>query len=504
MEGIDKSFGGNKVLDNVGFELRDAEILALVGENGAGKSTLMKILTGVYQRDAGTVRVDGREVRYGHPNEAAADGIVTIYQELNVMFDLTVEENMFMGKEIHRHGVLDGKAMRARCRAAMEELGVSIPVDAVMGDLSVGRQQMIEIAKALMWDAKVVIMDEPTAALTPNETEALFAIARRLREKGVSIVYISHRLEEVFELCDRVAVLRDGQAIASKAVCDTDMNDLVRMMIGRDIGERFPARSGAIGPVLLEVRNLTKTGLFQDVSFSVRAGEVLGVAGLMGAGRTEIMLSVFGDIPADSGEILIDGRKVRIGSPEKAMALGMGYIPEDRKTEGLMVSDSVRTNISLANFGRIARRGVINFALEQKLARQAVSELAIRCRGPEQVCENLSGGNQQKVVFAKWSLTAPRLLILDEPTRGVDVGAKKEIYNIINKLAESGVAIVMVSSELPEILGMSDRVMVVHEGRVEGFLRNLGTADDAGRCAGEATQENIMILATGGRLHGEN
>ena len=500
MEGIDKSFGGNKVLNQVHFELKDGEILALLGENGAGKSTLMKILTGVYERDAGTVRVDGREVHYHHPSEAADDGIVFIYQELNVMFDLTVEENMFMGKELKTHGwLLDQKAMRERCEQALHELGVSIPVDRTMDQLSVGQQQMIEIAKALMWDAKVIIMDEPTAALTPKETETLFTVARKLRSRGVSIVYISHRLEEIFELCDRVSVLRDGTFIATKPIGETNMNDIVRMMIGRDIGERYPVRESKIGETVLEVKNLTKHGLFQDVSFSVKAGEVLGVAGLMGAGRTEIMHSVFGDIPADSGELFFCGQPVKIHSPEKAMSLGMGYITEDRKTEGLMVSESIKKNISLTNFKQISKGNVIDFAAERDLTNRAIKELLIRCSGPEQICENLSGGNQQKVVFAKWSMMNPKLLILDEPTRGVDVGAKKEIYTIINSLAESGVAVIMISSELPEVLGMSDRVMVVHEGRVGGFLHNL--SDTGEPCCGEATQENIMILATGGLLH---
>ena len=499
MRDIDKSFGGNKVLDKAQFKLGDGEIQALVGENGAGKSTLMKILTGVYRRDGGQVFVDGREVRYTHPNQAAAEGIVFIYQELNVMFDLTVEENMFMGREITgKLGLLDKHAMEKRCEEALGELGVSIPVDAPMDTLSVGQQQMIEIAKALMWDAKVLIMDEPTAALTPKETATLFDVARRLQSKGVSIVYISHRLEEIFELCSSVSVLRDGKFISTKPIGETNINEIVRMMIGRDIGDRYPQRESHPGDVALEVKNLTKQGLFSNVSFSVKAGEVLGVSGLMGAGRTEIMHSIFGDIPADSGEIYLSGSKVKINSPLQAKALGIGYITEDRKTEGLMLEEDIRKNVSLTNFNKISKKNVINFSDEKKLAVRAVNELLIRCSGHEQVCESLSGGNQQKVVFAKWSLMDPKVLILDEPTRGVDVGAKKEIYSIINTLAAGGVAVIMVSSELPEILGMSDRVMVVHEGRVEGFLANL-CGDET--CQGEATQENIMILATGGKLH---
>ena len=353
-----------------------------------------------------------------------------------------------------------------------------------------------------MWDAKVIIMDEPTAALTPKETETLFRVARKLREDGVSIVYISHRLEEIFELCDRVDVLRDGTFISSKKIEDTDMNEVVRMMIGRDIGERYPVRESKIGDTVFEVKNLTKHGQFKDVSFSVKSGEVLGVSGLMGAGRSEIMHSIFGDVPADSGEIFMEGNKVKINSPEKAMSLGIGYITEDRKTEGLMITESIKKNVSLTNFDKISKYNVLSSSKERELAERAIKELLIRCSGAEQICENLSGGNQQKVVFAKWSLMNPKLLILDEPTRGVDVGAKKEIYTIINQLAESGMAVIMVSSELPEILGMSDRVMVVHEGNVEGFLHNL--TDTGEPCIGEATQENIMILATGGKLHGKD
>ncbi len=499
MRGITKSFGGNRVLSDAGFFLNDSEIHALVGENGAGKSTLMKILTGVYTRDEGEVLVDGRRVHYTHPRQAEADGIVFIHQELNVMFELTVEENMFMGKEIRgKFGALDGKEMRRRCEEALQKLGVSIPVNAVMGDLSVGQQQMVEIAKALMANVKVIIMDEPTAALTPRETEVLFGVARNLRSQGVSIVYISHRMEEIFELCDRITVLRDGKYIGTKNIRETDMNDLVRMMIGRDIGERYPVRNSKIGDVVLEVRNLTKNGKFRNVTFSVRAGEVLGVSGLMGAGRTEIMHSIFGSVPADSGEILMYGKQVKITSPEKAKTLGIGFITEDRKSEGLMLEESIKTNVSLTNLDTISSKGVIDFKKEDSLALRAVKELQIRCFGTNQICSNLSGGNQQKVVFAKWSLLNPKLLILDEPTRGVDVGAKKEIYSIINQLSESGVAVIMVSSELPEILGMSDRVMVVHEGEVSGFLENSPEAPEWQK----ATQENVMILATGGSLHG--
>jgi ribose transport system ATP-binding protein len=499
MKNINKSFGGIQVLHNAGLAIADSEIHALVGENGAGKSTLMKILTGVYTRDSGQILVNGEEVEYTHPKQAEAQGIVFIYQELNVMFDLTVEENMFLGKEIKKQfGILDKNAMKSEAKKVLDRLGVEIPVDCPMSELSVGQQQMVEIAKALMVDAKVIIMDEPTAALTPKETEVLFKVMRSLKEKGVSIVYISHRMEEIFELCDRITVLRDGEFIGSKDIGDTDMNDLVKMMIGRDIGERFPKRNCTQGEVVMSVKNFTKNGVFNNVSFSVKAGEVLGVAGLMGAGRTEIMQSIFGNLPYDSGSLEIMGKPVHIHSPEQAKKLGIGFITEDRKTEGLMLEETIKKNVALTNLSSISKNGVLDKDKENNLVDKAIKELSIHCFGPSHICSNLSGGNQQKVVFAKWIYINPKVLILDEPTRGVDIGAKKEIYTIINKLAESGVAIIMVSSELPEVLGMSDRVMVVHEGRVGGFL-------DSGEIKNivpqkQATQENVMILATGGTL----
>ena len=491
MRGIDKSFGGNAVLKEAGFLLDHGEIHALMGENGAGKSTLMKILTGVYTKDAGQVIVDGQEVYYKNPQEAEKAGIVFIHQELNVLFDLTVEENMFLGKEIHgRFGVCDKKAMRAEVRKILDRLGVSIDPQQRMSELAGGQQQMIEIAKALMVDAKVIIMDEPTAALTQSETEVLFQVVRSLKEKGVSIVYISHRMEEIFELCDRITVLRDGSYIDTKRIQDTDMNDVVKMMIGREIGERYPLREASIGEVVFKVEGLTCPGVFKDVSFEVHAGEVLGVSGLMGAGRTEIMQAIFGNMPHVTGKLFLNGEEIHNHNPGQAMKNGIGFITEDRKTEGLMLEESIRKNISLANLGRISRRGVLRKKEERELVQKGIEELHIKCFGPEHECGRLSGGNQQKVVFAKWIYTDPKVLILDEPTRGVDIGAKKEIYNIINDLAAKGVAIIMVSSELPEVLGMADRIMVVREGLVRGILSKE-----------EADQDNIMILATGGNLN---
>lgn len=493
MRGIDKSFGGNAVLKNAGFLLDDGEIHALMGENGAGKSTLMKILTGVYTKDAGQVIVDGQEVCYKNPQEAEKAGIVFIHQELNVLFDLTVEENMFLGKEIKKaFGICDKKAMRKKVQEILDMLGVDINPGQTMDELSIGQQQMIEIAKALMVDAKVIIMDEPTAALTQSETEVLFKVVKSLREKGVSIVYISHRMEEIFELCDRITVLRDGSYIDTKKIVDTDMNDVVKMMIGREIGERYPLRDAKIGDVVFEVKNLNCPDTFQNVCFDVRAGEVLGVSGLMGAGRTEIMQAIFGNMPHVTGQIFLNGKEIKNKNPQQAIENGIGFITEDRKVEGLMLEESIMKNISLVNLSRISANGVINSKKEQELVNKGINELKIKCFGPQHECDNLSGGNQQKVVFAKWIYTNPKVLILDEPTRGVDIGAKKEIYNIINNLAATGVAIIMVSSELPEVLGMSDRVMVVREGEIRGIINKEN-----------ANQENIMTLATGGDINGK-
>lgn len=490
MRGIDKLFGSNQVLKQAGFTLESGEVHALMGENGAGKSTLMKILTGVYTKDAGTVLVDGKEVNYKNPQEAEKAGIVFIYQELNVMFDLTVEENLFMGKEIHgKFGICDKKAMQKKAQEALNILGVNISPKTVMAELSVGQQQMVEICKALMADAKVFIMDEPTAALTQSETVALFKVIESLRKKGVSMVYISHRMEEIFELCDRITVLRDGSYIGVKNIPETNMNEIVKMMIGREIGERYPSRNVKIGKEVLKVKELTRKGTFHDVNFSVRAGEVLGVSGLMGAGRTEIMQAIFGNLSYESGTIEIDGKEVKISNPRQAMEHGIGFITEDRKTEGLMLDKSIRENISLCNLRRISKSSVISREAEKNMVAEAIKDLHIKCFGSYHECNNLSGGNQQKVVLAKWILTNPKILILDEPTRGVDIGAKKEIYSIINKLAAQGVAIIMVSSELPEVLGMSDNIMVVREGEVRGIISYE-----------EANQERVMTLATGGTI----
>lgn len=490
MKDIQKSFGSNRVLSGAALDLGDGEVHALMGENGAGKSTLMKILTGVYTKDAGEILVDGREVTFKNPKEAEENGILFIYQELNVLYDLTVEENLFLNKEIKgKFGICKRKQMQEKAREALKILGVDISPGAVMSSLSVGQQQMIEICKALMEEAKVIIMDEPTAALTETETHTLFQVIQRLKEKGVSIVYISHRMEEIFQICDRITVMRDGQYIGTKPVGETNMNELVKMMIGREIGERYPQRDCAVGDVVMRVDNLGLDGVFENISFEVHAGEVLGFSGLMGAGRTEIMQSVFGAVPYETGSIYIDGREVAIKKPKDAIALGMGFITEDRKTEGLMLEKSIEDNIALTNLETISQNTFVKSAKEKELSLQGIQDFNIKCFGADTLTGNLSGGNQQKVVLSKWILKNPKILILDEPTRGVDIGAKKEIYNVINALARKGVAILMISSELPELLGMSDRIIVVREGRITGCIEKE-----------EADQEKVMTLATGGTI----
>ena len=492
MTNIVKEFPGVKALDGVNIELHEGKVMALMGENGAGKSTLMKILSGVYKKDGGEIFYQGKKEDIKGPKDATKKGIAIIHQELNLVNDLSIGENIFLGREPKKGFKIDFNKLHSDSEVLLKRLNIDKSSRELVKNLSIGEKQMIEIAKALMVDAKVLIMDEPTAALTQSETEVLFKVVNSLRKKGVSIVYISHRMEEIFELCDRITILRDGTYIDTKRIADIDMNDIVKMMIGREIGERYPVRNSKIGDVAFEVKNLNCPGAFENVSFEVRAGEVLGVSGLMGAGRTEIMQAIFGNMPHVTGQIFLDGKEIKNKNPQQAIQNGIGFITEDRKVEGLMLEESIMKNISLANLGKISKNGVINKKKEQELVNQGIEELKIRCFGPQHECDNLSGGNQQKVIFAKWIYTNPKVLILDEPTRGVDIGAKKEIYNIINELAAKGVAIIMVSSELPEVLGMSDRVMVVREGEVRGILNKE-----------EANQESIMTLATGGELNGK-
>ncbi|MCM3228807.1 sugar ABC transporter ATP-binding protein [Bacillus altitudinis] len=489
MHNIHKAFGKNTVLAGVSFDLVTGEVHALMGENGAGKSTLMNLLTGLYSLDQGTIQIDGKETAFNNPKEAEQNGIAFIHQELNIWPDMTVLENLFIGKEIYtKLGLLDTKKMKTLAQAQLDRLSVNLSLDQETGSCSVGQKQMIEIAKALMTDAKVIIMDEPTAALTDREIEKLFQVIESLKKEDVSIVYISHRMEEIFAICDRITIMRDGKTVDTKAIPDTNFHEVVKKMVGRELTDRYPERTPSTGDIVLEVKQATRKGRFQDVSFSVKAGEIVGVAGLMGAGRTEMMRSLFGLDPLDQGEIWVHGKKAVIKKPSDAVKLGIGFITEDRKDEGLMLDASIRENIGLPNLDSFSPKGLIDKKNEQDFVDLLIKRLTIKTASSEISARSLSGGNQQKVVIAKWIGIQPKVLILDEPTRGVDVGAKREIYQLMNELTDRGVAILMVSSELPEVLGMSDRVLVIHEGTISGELSKT-----------EATQERIMTLATGGK-----
>lgn len=489
MHNIHKAFGTNQVLSGVDFELKEGEVHALMGENGAGKSTLMNILIGLHQRDQGTIEIDGKETYFGSPKEAEQLGLTFIHQELNVWPEMTVLDNLFIGKEISSSmGLLNTKQMKALASEQFAKLSVDIPLERPAGECSVGQQQMIEIAKALMTEAKVIIMDEPTAALTEREIQKLFEVIRSVQKNGVSVVYISHRMEEIFTICDRITIMRDGRTVDTKAIPETNFDEVVRKMVGRELTERYPSRNPKYGEIVLEVKEANRKGLFENVSFDVKAGEVLGFSGLMGSGRTEIMRAIFGLDRLDSGEIKIRGKKVNIRKPADAVKHGFGFITEDRKDEGLVLDFSIRENMALTNLFSFSSKGFISNAKEQEFVDTLIKRLQIKTQSSETAARNLSGGNQQKVVIAKWVGIGPSVLILDEPTRGVDVGAKREIYQLMNELTDRGVAIIMVSSELPEVLGMSDRIAVVHEGHITGVLPKE-----------QATQEHIMTLATGGQ-----
>ena len=482
LEGIVKSFPGVRALRGVSFDVRPGEVHALLGENGAGKSTLIKVMSGVHRPDEGRMEVDGRPVDFGSPQEAQAAGIAAIYQELLLFPELSVAENVFMGHAPRLSwGGIDWDQTRARTAEILQSLDIhDLDPDAPVGALSVGNRQRVEIAKALSMNARVLIMDEPTAALTEADVERLFGIVRRLRERGVGIIYISHRLVEIFDLADRVTVLRDGEYVGTHAVKDVTEPQLISMMVGRTIDQLYPHRTANPGKVVLEARNVAYPGTVEEASLTLRAGEIVGLAGLVGSGRSELAQILFGVTPASAGQILVDGQPVTIKSPADAKRLGIAYVPEDRGTQGLIRPMRIRHNVSLAVLKELARFFFIDRGREQELARRDIERFKIRASSMDQVVGKLSGGNQQKVVLAKWLATRPRILILDEPTRGIDVGAKAEIHKIMSELAAQGMAVLMISSELPEVLGMSDRVLVMREGRiVAGFDR------------AEATQERI-------------
>jgi rhamnose transport system ATP-binding protein len=465
----------------VRFDVRAGEVHALLGENGAGKSTLIKIVSGVYQPDGGEVLIDGQPVRFASPHDAQRAGIATIYQELLLFPELTVAENIFIGHAPRQGwGGIDWRATADRAGEILASLDIhDLDVNAPVGALSVGNRQRVEIAKALSLRARILIMDEPTAALTQADVERLFAIVRRLRERGVGVVYISHRMAEVFELADRVTVLRDGAYVGTRAAAETDEGELIAMMVGRTIEQLFPKGEARLGEPLLEVRDLSLAGVIERISLTVRAGEIVGLAGLVGSGRSELAQTIFGMTPATSGEIRIAGRPVRIASPGAAKRLGIAYVPEDRALQGLIRPMRIRENLSLAVLGELARRWFVDRAAEASLATEAIRRFSIRAPGPEQIAGKLSGGNQQKVVLGKWLATKPRVLIMDEPTRGIDVGAKAEIHRLMSELAGQGLAILMISSELPEVLGMSDRVLVMREGRLVAELTGAEATQEA-------------------------
>ncbi len=488
IQNVSKSFPGVKALDNVRFDVLPGEVHALLGENGAGKSTLIKIVSGVYRPDAGKVSILGNDVRFQSPLEAQAAGIATIYQELLLFPALSVAENIFMGHPpVTRSGTVDWQRMRQKTSDLLRSLDIhDLEPTEIVGTLSIGNRQRVEIVKALSRDARILIMDEPTAALTEADVERLFGIVRRLRERGVGIIYISHRLEEVFELADRVTVLRDGGYVGTSQVADIGKDDLISMMVGRTIDTLFPKVTVEPGDVVLEVDALNRPPLTQDVSFSIRAGEIVGLAGLVGSGRSELAQAVFGMLPVDSGNIFIAGKKVSITSPRDAKKLGIAYVPEDRGIQGLIRPMTLRENVSLAVLEHLSHGGFIDGNKEESLVSEAIKRFGIRASSSEQIVNKLSGGNQQKAVIAKWLATEPKLLIMDEPTRGVDVGAKAEIHRLMGKLVERGLAILMISSELPEILGMSDRILVMREGAL--------VAEFLGR---DADQEHVAAAMMG-------
>ena len=483
LSNISKSFVGVRVLNDVSFDVRPGEVHALLGENGAGKSTLIKIIAGVHAPDSGTIRINGEEMRFATPGQAVKAGIAIVYQELLLFPELTVAENIFLNHAPRtKWGGLDWPEMHQRARLLLDDLDSHhLDVDAKVGSLSVANRQRVEIAKALSQNARVVIMDEPTASLAEADVQQLMAIVRRLRDRGVGIVYVSHKLPEIFALADRVTVLRDGNFVGTKPIGEVTERSLVSMMVGRSIEQLFPKEDAPLGDTRLEVRSLSYGNAVRDISFTLRAGEILGIAGLVGSGRTELALTIFGITPATSGDILVDGKPVTIHSPEQARDLGIAYVPEDRGLQGLVRPQTIAENISLTVLKKLARSFIVDRARELALAKDLIARLGIRTRGPSQAARQLSGGNQQKVVLAKWLAAEPRILIMDEPTRGIDVGAKSEIHALMSRLAKSGLAILMISSELPEVLGMSDRVLVMNGGRVVAeFARKDATPESVG------------------------
>ncbi len=498
MKQITKEFPGVKALEGVEFDLTTGEFHALVGENGAGKSTLMKVLSGVYPFGdyRGEIVIDGAVQQFKTIRDAENAGVAIIFQELSLVKELTVGENIFLGKEPAKFGVINWSELYQKASKLLKDLHLPIDPRTPVGNLGIGQQQLVEIAKALSQNAKILVLDEPTAALTESEVETLFDILRKLKARGVGMIYISHKLDEVFEMADKITVLRDGKTVGTSLAKDLTKDKVISLMVGREVGDIFPQTSHEFGETVLEVKSLnafdfdnSNKKLVDDVSFSVRKGEVLGIAGLMGAGRSELLMTIFGAWQGKtSGEIFVENERVSIDSPSDAIKNGIGFVTEDRKRFGLILEQTISDNSTLAGLKRISGAFLTNVSRETIATKQIMSSLHVKANSPMTIAGTLSGGNQQKVVLGKWLLTNPKVLFLDEPTRGIDVGAKQEIYAEINKLAKEGLAIVMVSSELPEVLGLSDRVLVLHEGKLTGeFSRT------------EATPEKVMIAATGER-----
>ena len=482
---LHKSFGGVPALRGASLTLTSGETTGLVGENGAGKSTLVKVLAGVHLADSGTLQLDGAEVEFRSPADSLRAGIAVIHQEPTLFPDLTVAENIFMGSQPLRRGLIGWRVMRSRAAELLGRLDSTLSPSALVSSLSIAEQQIVDIAKALSQDAKVLVMDEPTAALSGAEVKDLLALVRQLNQRGVAILYISHRLDEVLAVSHRITVLRDGATVADARASEFDENRIVSAMVGRELSEIYPALAEPVGGTRLAVEGLSRTGEYRDVSFTVDAGEIVGLAGLIGAGRTELARTIFGLTRADAGRVLVSGTPLRGGDSRRATRAGVAYVPEDRRQHGLVLPFTIASNVSMAALDAFSRFGLVSRRREQASALDYITALQVRATGPDQQSGTLSGGNQQKVVLAKWLVTKPSVLILDEPTRGVDVGAKAEVYRIIAELAEQGLAVVLISSELPEVLAMSHRILVFREGRVAGELAR----DDADEAA-------VMKLAT--------
>ncbi|WP_288875378.1 ribose ABC transporter ATP-binding protein RbsA [uncultured Fusobacterium sp.] len=488
MSDIVKIFPGVKALDGACLNIYKGKVMALLGENGAGKSTLIKVMTGIYQMDSGSLYVGNSKVDFRNINDSQEKGIAVIHQELNLIPELTITENIFLGRELtNSFGKIDSNLMKKEARFLLDKLNVKESVDTLVKDLTIGKMQMVEIAKALSQNAKIIVMDEPTDALTDSETESLFAVIRELTSHGKSIVYISHRLKEIPEICDDITIMRDGKFICEAHVKDIDEDFIIRNMVGRELEEQFPRVEVKKGKEILKVENL-KNRYIDDISFNLHEGEILGISGLMGAGRTELAKTIYGNLKKDSGKILIDGKEIDIKSEKDAIKAGIAYVSEDRKGDGLVLGMSVKENMTLSALDFFSSLFKLDHSKEKKEVEDYIDKFKIKTPNVDEKTKNLSGGNQQKIAIAKALLTNPKILILDEPTRGVDVGAKKEIYDFINELKTKGLSIIMISSEMPEIMGLSDRIIVIHNGKITGEF----TAE-------EVTQENIMRCAVGGK-----